>query len=137
MELIIYDTQNSGAMNDVKRTVHIDAKNGTFYFTSATVNSCGLKKGDRIILASDKDNKAWFFAKTDSSTGFILYADKDHYSALKIYSTTMARKISPSQRYSCFLISKDPQVINGVEYYSIITSRPVQGCRKSKKTASF
>ncbi len=133
MELIIYDTQSSRLRDDARRTLYVNAESGACYLSGSVVNLCGLKAGDRVILASSKDGKSWFLAKTDSDAGFPLHVKSSSHS-LCFNSVAAARRISPSSATSCFLVSKDPQVIDGIEYYPIITSRSVfRECRLPPK----
>lgn len=130
MELVIYDTQSHKIRNADRRTLSVNTNSGVFYLSVGAVISFGLKKGDGIMLASSKDGKSWFLAKTDSDTGFPLRVRGDSH-LLCFSSRMVARKISPFSKRSHFLISKEPQVINGVEYYSIIAGRSVtNGCQK-------
>lgn len=126
MKLIIHDTLNSQSERNGRRTVHVDAINGVISISRCGAKMCKLEEGNKIVLASDAENpKEWFFAKTDSETGFTLKRLKH---VLKFNNKVVAKKLMSSLKLdgtATFLISKTPQVFDGVEYYPLITSRPV------------
>lgn len=126
MKLIIYDMLNSQFEREGMRTVHVDARNGVISISRCGCKMCKLEEGDKIILASDAESpKEWFFAKTNSETGFTLKRLKN---VLKFNNKVVTKKMASSlkiDRTATFLISKTPQVIDGLEYYQLITSRPL------------
>lgn len=92
-------------------------------------------------MANDEENpKDWYLCKTLHEEGFRLRGDrhkektgaKRHSIAgVEFSNVCMASKLLALAKVECFsvryLVAKEPLVIDGVEYFRILTANPIPG----------
>ena len=126
MKLIIYNIENSKADRTGERLCRVNRKTGVISFSGEMVKCLELKAGDRVQLANDEENKKnWFICKTDSEAGFPI-TGKDK--TLLIRNSFVAGLLLSSvkiEKSASFLIANDAEEIDGVKYYQLITTKPI------------
>ncbi len=127
MKLKIYNTENSKGTNTGKPTVRINKKSGLFSLSKAASELIGIVAGDKIVFVQDEDSPAdWFIQKTTDASGFSL-RQKGTNDGGAFNCTKLAHAILGSK--STFNYVGYPvcaaQVIEGLNYHLIVTSKPL------------
>lgn len=146
MKLIIWNRANSYSptMSAQHRTIRVN-RHGYIYLSGALAAEMGLGDGGRINMANDGENpKDWYLCKTQDEEGFRLRGDrhkektgmKRHSIAgVEFSNVCMASKLLALAKAECFsvryLVAKEPLVIEGVNYYKILTANPIPGQLKN------
>lgn len=128
MKLFIYNKENSITTTAKcgNRTVRINRSNGVIYLSRMLANSLSFRSGEKLIIANDEDNpKDWYLGKTNDGNGFDLKNDKG---GVRFINKYLALKILDSAKVeanSTFLVAKEPINSDGLLFYKIIISSPV------------
>lgn len=142
MKLIIWNRANSYSptMSAQRRTIRVN-RHGYIYLSGALSAEMRLGDGGRSNMANDGENpKDWYLCKTQDEEGFRLRGDrhkektgtKRHSIAgVEFSNVCMASKLLALAKAECFsvryLVAKEPLVIDGVNYYKILTANPIPG----------
>lgn len=109
--------------------VNVNRKTGVFYLNNLIADDLGLEKGGKGLLAYDDETKEWLVAFGDDLPGFSLrklsnhdYKDRLCFARAKAVHTILNE--IKAQRAATFVISKRPKVIDGRNWYRILTKKP-------------
>ncbi|HBL74273.1 MAG: hypothetical protein A2W90_18135 [Bacteroidetes bacterium GWF2_42_66] len=132
MNLKEYNAANSQVIRHGAVSIRVNAKTGVISLSSATVKILGLEAGNGIAIINDEDSpKDWYIHVSASPDAFKLrtFKGKSKYGFLFCNSTVVVRKMLESvgiTHYSAaFTISQTPVEIQGLQYWLIITSKPL------------
>lgn len=138
MKLIIYDKSNSETPNRHAgvRSISVTRIPGSFSFSQTAQRDLEIKDGHGILLAQDDENKNdWYICFADSDSSFTIrkrrnggYAKglaptlyfSNKFIANRLLDTVKATKAAT------LLISTKPTIIDGKEWYKIVTSKPLR-----------
>lgn len=127
MKLIIYNKENARSGNIGERTCRVNKETGLITLSREAVKQYELHEGDRILFANDEENKKdWFFCKTTDETGFAL---KDNKGTFQFRNTFLAELLLNSLKIAksaVFFIEKEPEVVDGTDFYPLMTSKPME-----------
>lgn len=80
MELTVFNRTNTRSVYSGKSTLNVSIHGGIFSLSQTATKELGLKEGDRVLIAQQKDNqKKWFLGKAQSTndSAFELLNEKD------------------------------------------------------------
>lgn len=126
MKLKVFNQHNSKAAKSGERKIHFSKKSGLIGISKTATEELGIKEGDKLLLAQDEENPCdWFLAKTTDDEGFALRL-KSGSSAFNC-SSLVSRVLDSLkiEQSAGFYNAKNPQKIEGKEYYLILTSKPL------------
>lgn len=109
--------------------INVNRKTGTFALNTLIAYDLGLEKRSKGILAYDDETKEWFVAFGDDLPGFSLriFDNRDYKGRLSFSGKKAAHTILndvKAERAATFVISKRPKVIDGRNWYRILTRKP-------------
>ncbi len=136
MKLVTFDAENM--VSQRKGDAYISfSRNAANSLSKAAVDRTGFSPEDKIAIHQDEDNpEDWYLSLGEA--GFPLRDDKKDGSSLYFNNTAMSNTIldalgidEEEQRVS-FLISGEPTVVDEVNYWAILTTKPIIKRRKKK-----
>lgn len=142
MKLIIWNKANSYSptMSARRRTIRVN-RHGYIYLSGALTAEMGLGDGGRLNLANDGENpRDWYLCKTQHEDGFRLRGNrpgtKRHATGgMEFSNVCLASKLLALAKAECFsvryLVAREPLAIDGVDYYRILTAKPIPGQAKA------
>ena len=130
MKLKVYDKRNSCSISTGRPTVRISRKAGLLTFQKGAIALLGLLPGDRLIVCNDEDSpRDWYIHKTADPEAFAPKPKgKAGANIVQFNSSILAAKVLDSAgvaERASFAISKTPAIINGMEYWPLITANPI------------
>lgn len=137
MKLTIYNKGNARSGNIGERTCRVNKETGLITLSREAVKQYQLSEGDRILLANDEENKKdWFFCKTTEETGFALKDNKGTFQFRNVFLAELLLNSLKIAKSAVFFIEKEPETVDGIEFYPLMTSKPmeVDKARVFKKT---
>lgn len=126
MKFNIYNSENSKSVFSGKAMIRIGRKAGLFTFSKMAGERIGLTEGDRVVIVQDADSPDNFYVhKTADPSGFLLRCKTGGYGA-SFNCSRLANIILDSTPFKTvsYLLGA-PQVIDGQEYFLIITAKPL------------
>lgn len=139
MKLVIYNKKNSmSGTRTGERTIGFNRKTGMIYLSRMLADEMKLEEDDKIILANDEDQKAWYICKTKEDEGFNIKNDKGGIRFTNKYLVKKVLNSLKTESNATFLVAKDITEADGLMLYRIITSGPINKgvASKTKKTTS-
>lgn len=125
MKLQIYNKANSSLVREPNApTVRVAVKNGLFTLNGTATALLGLKDKDGVIISADTDRpKDWYIAKVNAPEGFVgrLKDDKKSFNVNCVKATTAMAKSVGINTACSFTIAPKPTLVDGVEWYAILT----------------
>ena len=130
MKLKVYDKRNSCSFSTGRPTVRISRKAGLLTFQKGAISLLGLLPGDKLIVCNDEDSpRDWYIHKTADPEAFApKQKGKAGANIVQFNSSILATKVLDSAGVAgraSFAISKTPAIINGMEYWPLITANPI------------
>lgn len=132
MNLTIYDTSNTQAKPhfNLEWAVAAERMNGLFYLSSGLRKGLNLQAGMHAFLAQDEKGN-WFMTFGDDLRGFLLRIGNPNrqYPNMVFNCKVIAKKICDevgAPVSAKFLVSYKPVNIDGLDYYQILTKRPLR-----------
>lgn len=138
MKLIVYDLPTCEQLQpnkkgQSKRAIAFSAVTGVVSFHANLCEQIKLQEGMRVIFVHDEDKpKDWYFMLTEDERGFSL---RDRYKSRKdktvkrltlfFLNKTIVGILQKSlgfKKCATYLVAKEPTVIDGHEYYRILTN---------------
>lgn len=109
--------------------VNVNRGLGMFCLNNLIVDELLLAKGSKGILAYDDETNEWLVAFGDDLPGFSLriLSNRGYKPRLCFAGTEAAHAILnyvKAERGATFIVSKRPKVIDGRNWYRIMTKRP-------------
>lgn len=100
-----------------------------FFLNNLIADELGLQKGLRGLVAYDEDTKEWYISFGDNLLGFSLrvLSNKNYKPRLCFAGKEAALSILNdvnATHGATFVISKRPKVIDGQNWYRIMTKKP-------------
>ena len=127
MKLKEFNQENSRNIMTGRLTVRIYRRTGIFQFSKQAAEVLGLQIGSLVTIHQDEEHpEDFYFHKTSDPKGFILRGKGAELSGLTFNCSKVAVKIldlKKVEKSASFQISKQPMLINGLEYWPIITAR--------------
>lgn len=134
MKLQIYDKTtcvNVERETPQVRSVNIN-KNGSFRFTKFFCEEMGMDETKHILFACDEDskNREWYLSISHLDTAYKVYKKNADSKTPSFYvaAKTVANKILndvKAANSASILIAIKPTVIDGAEWYKMVTSKPL------------
>lgn len=132
MKLKIYNQQNSKISLPSKPTVRVHCPSGIISLSKAACHLIGLRNGDKLIIVQDEDSPEDFFIhKTTHPEGFTVRS-KTGEAGATFNSSKIAKMLAPGYNAVSFPVSA-AQVIDGMSYHLIVTSKPINHVAKAIK----
>ena len=130
MKLKAFNQLNSSTVRIGKPTIRFSKSAGLITFSRQAAMDMGLEDGTRIELCQNEDAPTdWYIHVTDNESGFELRNEKD--TGRRAFNcTAIVKRVLGSLNIdtgASFVISKEPEVIDGEKYYFIITRNPIAG----------
>lgn len=129
MALILFAKERTNNHPPTQWLVNINRKTGVFNLNNLIADDLGLEKRSKGILAYDDETKEWFVAFGDDLPGFSLrtldnrgYKERLCFAGAKAAHTILNEV--KAERAATFVISKRPKVIDGRNWYRILTKKP-------------
>lgn len=102
-----------------------------FFLNNLIADDLKLELGNKGMIAYDNETKEWLVTFTDSLPGFRLrlLSNKDYKTRLCFAGAKAAHSILNdvnAEKAATFLISKKPRVIDGINWYRILTKTPTR-----------
>ena len=134
MKLIIFDKNNidSGVCRSGVRSISINRKNGNVVFSQLIREDFKLNVGMKISFAQDEDSmNDWYVSFSENGNGFTIREAQLSGKMKKLYLTNkiIANKLADTvkaENSAALLIGSKPVKIGGVEWYKIVTSKPLR-----------
>lgn len=127
MKLIIYSKENARSGKIGERTCRVNKETGLITLSREAVKQYELREGDRILLANDEENKKdWFFCKTTDETGFALKDNKGTFQFRNAFLAELLLNSLKIAKSAVFFIEKEPEVVDGTDFYPLMTSKPME-----------
>ena len=137
MRLQIFNKESAGSgrlQSDV-RSINVNRRNGGFVLSAALCSQLGVKKGDHVMFAKDEESKdGWYMCVTASELGYGIYEKstckgryitRSRYATCKLFAASILDAIK-AKRAASLLVAAKPVEVDGVEWYQIITSKPLR-----------
>lgn len=129
MALKIFAKERTNNHPPTQWLVNVNRRIGVFYLNNLIADDLGLEKGVKGLLAYDDETKEWFVAFGDDLPGFSLrildnrgYKERLCFAGAKAAHTILNEV--KAERAATFVISKRPKVIDGRNWYRILTKKP-------------
>ena len=102
---------------------------GVFFLNNLIADDLKLVKGMKGMLACDDTTNEWYVTFGNDLPGFSLRVLSNHDYKTRLCFAGKAAVISilneiNAERAATFVISKRPKVIDGLNWYSILTKKP-------------
>lgn len=131
MKLKIYNAENSAIYRQNVPVVRLNVKSGLLAFSAAAVEKMNLSPGKGIVIANDEESpRDWFIHITPDPAAYKLRTagGKSKRGFLFCNSTAIVRSVFSSLKIEStsigFMISQQPIIEQGLEYWLIITAKP-------------
>lgn len=124
MKLKEFNSRNSMAYKDGLPFIGINIKSGRIRINKSTIDLMKLELGMQVVFSQDEENpKDWYLAIKEG--GLLVKQGLDSTSFMA-YSRYIAKVIAESCEINItsfrMNIGKEPVVVDGIEYYPVITS---------------
>ncbi len=134
MEFITFNAENTVSARKGEAYISFSRK-GANSISKAAVEITGFEHDDLIGIHQDKDNQAdWYISLAEG--GFKLRDDKNQ-GTLFFNNTAMTHTLLDAldieEDRAAFFIAKEPTVIEDVNYWAILTSKPIIKKQRKKK----
>lgn len=138
MKLQIFDRSTSRLKTDRMgyRAVSFNRRNARATFSKQAVEEMKIDEYQSVIFAHDTESKnnAWYLRLLKNDEGIpVKYKDGTGYSKGNRSYIATSRAVSraildslKAQSGACLLISQNPVIIEGEEWYELITSKPIR-----------
>lgn len=125
MKLKRFNPDNASLIRPGKCTIRF-ASQGQVTLSKTLVDKMNLKPGDKLELANDEESpekRDWYLIKSDKGFSLRMYKSEKHLCFnCSAITTTLFKKYGKGKTAVGFLVASIPQVINGEQYFSILTS---------------
>lgn len=134
MSLVIYDTSNiekKKASGHEIWSISLNRRYGQISFSISLLNDLNITTKSRISFAFDGDCKKWYLNIKANKQGFkinLKYKSNGMYSKTYVCCQHVTNKILDyikADTSASLLIAKTPILIDGIEYYPILTKTPL------------
>lgn len=111
--------------------VNVNRKCGMFFLNNLIADDLKLELGNKGMIAYDNETKEWLVTFNDSLPGFRLrlLSNKYYKTRLCFAGAKAAHSILNdvnAEKAATFLISKKPRVIDGINWYRILSKTPTR-----------
>lgn len=133
MKLVTFDTTNMVSQRKGDACISI-SRQGFNSISKNAVERTGFAEGDKIALHQDQENpEDWYMSLGED--GFSLKASKDG-GGLSFNSAAMSNAfldaLQIEENRVAFFIAGEPTTIDEVDFWAILTSKPIVKKRKAK-----
>lgn len=129
MALKVYAKERTNNHPPTQWLVNVNRKSGVFHLNNLIADDLQLCKGYKGIVAYDDEAKDWYIAFGNVLSGFSLriLSNKDYKARLCFAGRNAAHTILnevKAEKSATFVVSKRPKVIDGQNWYRILTKKP-------------
>lgn len=128
MKLKAFNQSNLPVMPTGKPTIRFSKSAGLITFSKQAGINLKFTDDTRVELCQNEDVPTdWYVHITTSKSGFAMRR-KDDSSSYTFNATPLVRKVLETvkiEKAASFIISGEPEVIDGEKYYYIITGNPI------------
>ena len=138
MKLEIFDSSNCRQTGSRVgyRSLNINRKNKAISFSQVAIKELGLSTGSRLSVAHDCDSRNDWYIRVDqgNTEGMQLRTKRNsgyckEISTLYVCSSVISSRLLDSlnaKKGASLLIAAKPVVIDGTQWYQLITSKPLR-----------